>query len=261
MRSKASLKSHPLHPILVTFPIAFYTGTFIFDVLGVLYENKGFGQTAHYLNLAAIVAAVAAAIPGIIDFRYTVPPASSAKTRAAKHGLINTSVLIVFVVIAVIRDDSGVPAWLILLLEAIGLVLMFVAGWMGGTLVHRNQIGIDIRYANAGKWKEKYFSTSEKSIEVGNINEFKFNQMQLLHVNGQRIVIAKTETGHVAFADRCCHKGGSLAAGAMICETVQCPWHGSQFNVRTGVVVAGPAKDNIRTYSLQEKDGRLFLQL
>lgn len=35
MRSKASIKSHPLHPILVVFPIAFFIGTSIFDVLGL----------------------------------------------------------------------------------------------------------------------------------------------------------------------------------------------------------------------------------
>ncbi len=53
--------------------------------------------------------------------------------------------------------------------------------------------------------------------------------MKLLHVGSTSIVLAKTEKSYVAFDDRFTHKGGSLAGGAMICETVQCPWHGSHF--------------------------------
>ena len=68
------------------------------------------------------------------------------------------------------------------------------------------------------------------------------NQMRLLHVGDKRIVVGRTAEGYVAFDDHCTHRGGSLAGGVMICETVQCPWHGSQFDVVTGDVKAGPAK-------------------
>jgi nitrite reductase/ring-hydroxylating ferredoxin subunit len=45
----------------------------------------------------------------------------------------------------------------------------------------------------------------------------------------------------------------------MICGTVQCPWHGSQFDVRDGSVRAGPAESGIRTYPVQEADGELTI--
>ena len=85
--------------------------------------------------------------------------------------------------------------------------------------------------------------------------------MKLLHVGGRRIVLARTETGYVAFDDRCTHKGGSLAAGVMIGGVVQCPWHGSQFDCRNGGVKAGPAKDPIATYQVSESDGKVRLRL
>jgi len=85
--------------------------------------------------------------------------------------------------------------------------------------------------------------------------------MKLIHVNDKRIVIARTEKGYVAFDDHCTHKGGSLAGGAMICETVQCPWHGSQFDVNTGAVKAGPAKEKINTYNVSETNGKVYLNL
>jgi nitrite reductase/ring-hydroxylating ferredoxin subunit len=138
---------------------------------------------------------------------------------------------------------------------------MMIAGWMGGTLVHRNQIGVDIRYAGAGKWKEEYITVSAKKTQVATADELKVNQMKLIHVDKKRIAIAKTENGYVAFDDRCTHKGGTLAGGAMICSTVQCPWHGSQFDVRTGKVKAGPAKEKIIVYNISEEGGKIFLEI
>jgi nitrite reductase/ring-hydroxylating ferredoxin subunit len=85
--------------------------------------------------------------------------------------------------------------------------------------------------------------------------------MKLVHIKDKRIVIARSEKGYAAFDDRCSHKGGSLAGGAMICGTVQCPWHGSQFDVHNGSVKAGPAKASILTYEVREEGGKIFLIL
>ena len=64
-------------------------------------------------------------------------------------------------------------------------------------------------------------------------------------LNGDRVVVARTEEGYAAFEDRCTHKGGPLSDGTLICGTVQCPWHGSQFDVHSGEVKCGPATEPI----------------
>lgn len=261
MKSKASFKSHPIHPILVSFPIAFLIGTFVFDLIAKFSENKSFWQTGYYLEIAGIVLGLIAAVPGLIDYIFTVPPKSSAKARGLKHALVNVSHLFLFFIAFMIRRNEDANMNLVLILEAIGVVLIFIAGWLGGTLVYRNQIGVDPRYAGAGKWKEEHYDAGNQKIKVATDNELKLNQMKLLHVGKKRIVIAKTENGYVGFDDRCTHKGGSLAGGAMICGTVQCPWHGSHFDVSTGIVKAGPAKENIDIYPLTETDGNIYLQL
>jgi len=261
MRSKASFKSHPLHPILVSFPIAFLIGTFVSDVIGKISGISTFWQTGYYLEIAGIVMGLIAAIPGLIDYLFTVPPKSSAKKRGLKHALLNVSHLILFFIAFLIRINENPDTTLILILEAAGVILIFITGWLGGTLVYRNQIGVDPRYAEAGKWKEEYFNDTKEKIKVATKDELKLNQMKLLHVGSKRIVLGKTEEGYVAFDDHCTHKGGSLAGGAMICATVQCPWHGSQFDVTNGQVKAGPAKENIHTYLLTESDGNVYLHL
>lgn len=261
MKSKANYKGHPLHPILVSFPIAFFIGTSVFDVLGLIYNRNEFHNMAMYLEIAGIGFALLAAVPGIIDYIFIVPPKSSAKKRATTHGLVNMFMLIIFGLALILRRQENFSFALITGLEITGVILLSISGWLGGTLVYRNQIGVDIRYAEAGKWKEEYISTNEEEVEVADSSELKVNQMKLVHVNGQRIVIAKTEKGYTAFDDRCTHRGGSLAGGAIMCGTVQCPWHGSQFDVYTGKVTAGPAKENIKPYMVKEVAGKVILQI
>jgi nitrite reductase/ring-hydroxylating ferredoxin subunit/uncharacterized membrane protein len=261
MKSKASVKSHPLHPILVTFPIAFFTGTLMAHVAGWQLDKPQLLYAATLLNWAGVVMAVVAAIPGFIDYIYTVPPQSSGKKRAAQHGIMNTTMLLLFVFTAFYRQRTDAQPIVILAFEIAGVTLMMIAGWMGGTLVHRNQIGIDHRYANAGKWNEAYFDTDASELQVAANDELKVNAMKLLHINDKRIVLARTEDGFSAFDDRCPHRGGSLAGGVLACGTVQCPWHGSQFLVQTGTVSAGPAKEGIKTYAVVERNGAVFLSL
>lgn len=261
MRSKAHIKSHPLHPILIAFPIAFFTGTLIAHAAGWLLNRSDLYQTAWYLNLAGIAFALMAAVPGIIDFVYTVPPKSSAKKRAAKHGLLNLVMTGIFIAALFFRDQPDASQYILLGMELLGVLLMSIAGWLGGTLVYRNQIGVDPRYAHASKWKEAWLDQDEGTIEVANADELKVNAMKLLHCRNRRIVLARTEEQYVAFDDRCTHKGGSLAGGSMICGTVQCPWHGSQFSVTTGEVKAGPAEKGVRTYTVMENNGKIFLIL
>jgi nitrite reductase/ring-hydroxylating ferredoxin subunit len=133
---------------------------------------------------------------------------------------------------------------------------------MGGTLVTRNLISVDHRYAQAGKWLEATIDARKgQPVTVAKRDELKVDQMKLLRVGDTRIVLGRTENGYVAFEDRCTHKGGSLAGGVMMCGTVQCLWHGSQFDVATGKVKAGPAKKAIGVYRVKEEDGEVRLIL
>ena len=261
MKSKAHFKGHPLHPILVSFPIAFFIGVLVFDVLGMIYNRNDFHTTALYLEIAGICFALLAAVPGFIDYLFIVPPESSAKKRATKHGLINVSVVIIFAAGLLLRQKQDVSMSLIVATELAGVILLSVAGWLGGTLVFRNQIGVDIRYAHAGKWKEEFKENEGGTMTVETADDLKVNQMKLLHIDGNRIVVGKTEKGYVAFQDHCTHRGGSLAGGALICGTVQCPWHGSQFDVFTGSVMAGPATKNISIYRTRIFEGRVIIAI
>ena len=262
MRTAASFKSHAIHASLIPFPFAFLLGAFAFDATGRLFDAPALWQTGRHLAIAGIVAALIAAVPGFVDYLRSVPPRSSAKKRATKHMLLNLGMLGAFAAALALRDALTGPGAVALLLEAAGAGMLVVAGWLGGTLVARNQIGIDHRYAGAGKWKEESFEpTNGRPLAVASVDELDVDQMKLLHVNGQRIVLARSAEGYVAFSDHCTHSGASLGDGALICGVVQCPWHGSQFDVRSGAVRAGPAQEGIETFRVREEAGRVLLDL
>lgn len=262
MRSATSFKGHPLHPGLIPFPFAFLVGAFGFDLGGVLLDRASLWTTGRHLAIAGVVMGVVAAIPGAIDYFKTVPPASTGKSRATRHALANLSSVSIFTLVCLLRDPATGPDTLLLGFEGLGVALIMTGAWMGGTLIVRNQIGVDHRYAEAGKWNEASVDAEPgKPVAVASTSELQVNQMKLLRVNGRRIVLARAEEGYVAFEDRCPHRGGSLADGAMICAVVQCPWHGSQFDTRTGQVKSGPAKEGIVVYGVEEKGGQIRLVL
>lgn len=262
MKSKVVVKGHPLHPMLIPFPFAFLTGAVGFDVLAWITRDQTLWTTGAYLTLAGIATGLLAAVPGIVDYVLAVPPRSSGKRRATRHMLANSGALVLFAVAWMVRADSVADARTgTLALEAGALALLGAGGWMGGTLVYRNQIAVDHRYAGAGKWREVTISGADHDgpVAIGRHDDLRVNQMKLLHVNGRRLVLGRTESGHVAFEDRCTHRGASLADGALICGTVQCPWHGSQFDVSSGRVTAGPAEEPIEAYDVREEQGELIL--
>ena len=263
MRSKASYDGHPIHPALIPFPFAFLIGALAFDAAGVLFERPEWWRTGSYLALVGIATALVAAVPGFIDYFYTVPPNSTGKKRATRHMLVNLSAVVLFAAAWLIRRGGpDAPSWTVLAMEAVAVGLLAAGGWMGGVLVNRNQIGVDHRYAHAGKWSEtSVVAERGKPVAVAKADELKVDQMKLIRVGDRRIVLGRTDKGWFAFDDRCPHRGGSLAGGTMICGRVQCPWHGSQFDVRSGAVKAGPARDAIATYRVEEQGGEVRLVL
>jgi uncharacterized membrane protein/nitrite reductase/ring-hydroxylating ferredoxin subunit len=261
VRSKASFKGHAIHPALIPFPLAFLYGALVFDALWWMSGRAAWWTTGGHLAVAGVLTALVAAVPGLIDYFGTVPPDSTAKSRATRHMVVNlTSVALMALAILLRASGPAPPEVWTLLLEAASVALITIGGWMGGTLVARNQIGIDHRYANAGKWKEaKVDAPAGQPAAVARADELEVDQMKLVHVWGKRIVLARTEDGWAAFDDACPHRGGSLADGVLICGTVQCPWHGSQFDVRTGAVKCGPAEEGIGSYRVEEKGGEVRL--
>jgi nitrite reductase/ring-hydroxylating ferredoxin subunit/uncharacterized membrane protein len=259
MISKASIRSHPIHPMVVAFPIGLWVTSFIFDLIGAASHEQGYFFASFYMIVAGCVGAVFAAVPGVVDLFGVIPANSSGRSRGYIHGSVNTLALLLFIYTSYRRGNPGnIADGVAIGVSAAGVVLIAISGWLGGTLVYRNQVGVDHRYANAGKFKER--AVKDFSRPVCNQSELSDGQMMLARVGDERIAIGRCSEGIFAFSDQCTHKGGPLSDGALVGCTVQCPWHGSQFDVKTGRVVAGPAQEKIRIYATEVRAGEVYVK-
>ncbi len=254
MRSAASVHGHPLHPMLVAFPVAYLAGAVATGAAGLLFGRPRLTRLSRELVPMGISAGLVAAVPGIVDYVQRVPPASSAQQRATTHGLLNASALLLFGAGWALggRRRPGAS----LAVQGLGLALLSRAGWLGGTLVYRNQIGVDHRQPDAGHWREL---TAGSDGRVGGAVTDD-DQMTLVHSAGARVVVARSEGTVVAFQDRCTHRGGPLSDGVLTCGIVQCPWHGSRFDVRSGAVRRGPAAEPLQTIRTRTEGADVVLE-
>ncbi len=259
MRSRARVSSHPMHPMLIAFPIGLWVTGFIFDVLGVWMGQNLLWSAGFYCIVGGCIGAAIAAIPGAIDLFTVVPPNSSAKRRGLMHGGLNTLVLLLFIYVAIhCGGPYEAPDRTALLLSLLGVIALGFSGWMGATLIYRNQIGVDRRYANANQFKERRIESFERP--ACNQSELGEGHVMLVHVGSERVAVGRCSDGVFAISDHCTHRGGPLSDGAVIGCAIQCPWHGSQFDVRTGRVIAGPASNQIKTYDVEIRAGEVYVK-
>jgi 3-phenylpropionate/trans-cinnamate dioxygenase ferredoxin subunit len=94
-------------------------------------------------------------------------------------------------------------------------------------------------------------------IKVGAPGEVAEGEMSSFGVGDRMIAVANVEGDLHAFDDVCTHQQCSLAEGDLDGATVECPCHGSQFDVTTGEAVGGPATDPVDVFEIREQDGEL----
>ncbi len=93
----------------------------------------------------------------------------------------------------------------------------------------------------------------KRIIEVGQLRSFK--------VKGHEI-LATNLSGKIFCLDaRCSHAGAPLAEGTIDGEVLTCPWHYSQFNITNGLVLRGPTQKPLKTYSTEERENFVFIDL
>jgi uncharacterized membrane protein len=143
MRTPASVKGHPLHAILVAFPVGLLVFSFLCDLL--LLSGLGGGDWAVLARVtlaAGIVAALLAAIPGFVDY---LSLSGRVRRIATYHLLLNLTVVGVFTLDFLLRLRTDPYDKVPVFFSAIGVALLAVSGWLGGEMVYRHGVGVDAR--------------------------------------------------------------------------------------------------------------------
>jgi nitrite reductase/ring-hydroxylating ferredoxin subunit len=95
------------------------------------------------------------------------------------------------------------------------------------------------------------FALSEDFVKVADTREIQPSQMKEVEVNGEDICVANVQGKYYAINNICTHEGGPLAEGTLEGYEVECPWHNSKFDVRTGQVTAPPANEPELAYEVK----------
>jgi len=142
MESRVKLFGHPVHQMLIVFPLGLLATSVVFDIIH-LASGAAYAATVAYALIASgIVGGLLAAPFGLIDW-IAIPSATRAKRIGGLHGGGNVVVLALFAISLWLR--SGLvqqPSTLALVLSLCGAALAVVTGWLGGELVDRLGIGI-----------------------------------------------------------------------------------------------------------------------
>lgn len=88
-------------------------------------------------------------------------------------------------------------------------------------------------------------------VKVADIHEIAAGSIKHVEVNGKSIALFNLEGNFFAIGNECTHRGGPLAEGYIEGESVTCPWHGAQFNVKTGAVEGSPATKDVAKYNVR----------
>jgi uncharacterized membrane protein len=141
MRTPASIAGHPIHPMLVPFPIGLWIFSFLCDlafVFGVgvsLWFTLGF-----YTMIGGMIGAVLAAIPGIIDM---LSLGGRPKALALTHMGLNLTIILLYGVNIGIRIGQPAVEGLPLVLSTLAIIMLAVSGWIGGHLVYVHRVGVN----------------------------------------------------------------------------------------------------------------------
>ncbi len=99
------------------------------------------------------------------------------------------------------------------------------------------------------------------AVEIASAEDLGPGKMMAVEKNGKSILIANVDGEYYAMGNICTHRGCSLSDGTLEGDKVQCPCHASRFNVKTGAVENGPAKDPEPTYPLKIEGGKILADL
>ena len=140
MKDLARVGNHPIHPMLVSFPIGLWIFSLVTDIIYRVSGNATWSTVTYYAMAGGIIGAILAAVPGFVDI--IALQSAPVKKIAIWHMLINVSALILFIVNLYLR--TGAPdATGPFVLSIIGVLFILVSGWLGGQMVYVHGLAVD----------------------------------------------------------------------------------------------------------------------
>jgi len=103
-------------------------------------------------------------------------------------------------------------------------------------------------------------TNEEDFVKIASLNDIQPVQMKIFQFSGEEVCVVNIDGKYYAINNKCTHEGGPLADGKLEGYEVECPWHGSKFDVRTGEVTNPPASEPEPTYEVKVDGNNIFVR-
>jgi len=139
----AKLLGHPIHPMLIVFPLGLLATAVAFDIVGLAKADAFWFLISFWMIAAGIIGSLLAAVFGLLDW-LGIPSGTRAKAIGLWHGGGNVVVVLLFIVSWLLRKPAPEhPTNTAFALGFVGVALALITGWLGGELVDRLGVGVD----------------------------------------------------------------------------------------------------------------------
>jgi 3-phenylpropionate/trans-cinnamate dioxygenase ferredoxin subunit/anthranilate 1,2-dioxygenase ferredoxin subunit len=180
--------------------------------------------------------------------------------------LLNVTAVVLYAINLALRrpymaqhGDTVLPV----VLSAFGVILLSVSGYLGGVMVYDDGIAVG-RHRRRGKTPVETLKLTGgpgEFVAVANQSELEDRQTLRVEINGTVVAVAKVNGEVFAFQEFCTHRFGPLSEGCFVGgNQIQCPWHKSCFDMRSGKVTNGPAKEDIRAFEIVVREGKVLVK-
>ena len=261
---------HPIHPMLVHLPIGLFLLSLILDLVSLVIPSvPDLMHGSFYAMLLGTITALIAAVPGFVDYT-DVRRDHPGKRTATWHMILNLVVVAVYAANLILRaswQTEPVVLFGPLILSIVGVGLLSVSGYLGGRLVYDDGIAV-------GRHKRHMpmpTDTLHLSVRIAGADavfvpvpaaqQLRERETLRVEIDGQVMTIVRIENQLFAFQEFCTHRFGPLSEGRFDGFDVQCPWHNSCFDVRTGKITQGPAKVDLKTFRVETREGKIGVLL
>jgi nitrite reductase/ring-hydroxylating ferredoxin subunit/uncharacterized membrane protein len=254
----------PLHPAVVHLPIALFPLSVLLDLASRAFAQPDLTRAALACLIGGIATGLVAGVLGMVDYT-DIRNDHPAKRTATAHMVLNLVALGIFAGSVGLRwseRDAPETATLPLVLSIAALLLLGYSGYLGGHLVYSDGIAVG-RHRRRTATPEATITVSAapsgRAVAVADATTLAEGETLRVDVGGVIVTIARVAGGVHAFQEFCTHRYGPLSDGVLRGCEVECPWHRSRFDIRTGKVTHGPAKVDLRTFRAEIRDGKIWV--
>jgi len=143
MAGKINFLGHPVHPMLIVFPLGLLPTAVACDLIFLWRHNPHWSHISYWLIAAGVLSGLVAAVFGLADW-WALDNGTRAKRIGVWHLVVNVTMVVLFAISWCLRRSApDAPTTLAIALGIAGILFGGVGGWLGGELVYRMSVGVD----------------------------------------------------------------------------------------------------------------------